>query len=559
MFPSLRVLVDRIDAVYRDDAYFNALKARLLLGFSGLMAITMVFNVVKLGWLDVPALGFRILVNLIIMGAALLASHWVLKGKLERAGNSFVIGSVLPIHVTLFIIPEYQEPVAAAILLFSFDLVFLLVALVFATTRVAVGALGLTLAGFFTFHHVVVFDQPLAESLDFAARTLRREGTITMLITFAIGLALVRMIELANQRNVEALTATRATNDQLEKLVVERTRDLTAATEKAHEASRAKSEFLANMSHEIRTPLNGIIAASELILRHPRLPAEAGENARLVNESGELLLKLLGDILDFSKIEAGELRLEAHPFRLKPLLADTMALQETRAASQNLELAYSIAPEVAANFVGDSFRLRQIILNLVSNAVKFTPDGGKIEVLVETHLSPGAEPQVSFSVRDSGIGMDRETLERIFHRFTQADSSTTRRYGGSGLGLAISARLVEMMGGKITVESQPQAGSVFRFTLPLHAIAEMPAEAIPTQESITPLGLRVLLVEDNRVNRQILKAQLRELGCTAVVVNDGAEALESLLTAPLPDVVLMDCHMGTLKNPDLEIMKCIHA
>ncbi|MGY8716635.1 MAG: sensor histidine kinase, partial [Verrucomicrobiia bacterium] len=280
------------------------------------------------------------------------------------------------------------------------------------------------IAGFLSFCDRVVFQSQMDDSMAFVAATLRREGILTLLVIFMIGTALVRMIAAANRRSHDALQATRATNDKLEYLVDIRNRDLAAASERADAASRAQSDFLANMSHEIRTPLNGIIAASELIQRHPQLPAEADEHARLVTESGELLLKLLGDILDFSKIEAGELRLEAHPFRLKPLLVDTMALIETRAASQNISLGYTIGGDLSESFSGDSFRLRQIILNLLSNAVKFTPADGEIHLRAESSSKSSATPQIRFTVKDTGIGMDAETVERIFSRFTQADSST---------------------------------------------------------------------------------------------------------------------------------------
>lgn len=542
----LRTIVDRIDSIYREDAYFDALKARLLLGFSSLFALVIMGNMIKLWWVDASAIEFRIGLNLILIIAAGTTCHEVIKGRLAQAGNVLVLGSILPIHALLLLFSSYEVPVAAAILLFSFDLVFLLVAMVFATPRVALGTLLIAIVGFLGFHERVVFQSDMNESMAIVASTLRRDGVLAMVVVFMIGTALVRMIAAAKQRSLEALQATRATNDKLEQLVDARTSELTAATKQADAASRAKSDFLANMSHEIRTPLNGIIAASELIERHPQLPAETVEHARLVTESGELLLKLLGDILDFSKIEAGELQLEAHPFRLKPLLADTMALLETRAVGQNLSLNYSVDGDLSDSFSADSFRLKQILLNLLSNAVKFTPPNGKIELRAEPLVSPNAAPQIRFSVQDSGIGMDAETLERIFSRFTQADSSTTRRFGGTGLGLAISARLVELMGGTIEVESKPGEGSTFRFTLPLEPTATSPVTATSSPRSLEALALRVLIVEDNRVNQKILGAQLLKLGCTSSLAADGAEALLALKKDPLPDIVLMDCHMPNM-------------
>lgn len=546
MIKFVKSLTERLDEIYQKQSFFDTLKARLLVGFSVLLALMMCSNVIKLWWVHVPSMGYRLLTNCFIIGAAVMACHWVFRGRLKWAGNVLVLGAVLPIHGLLFIIPEFFEPVAAALLLYSFDLVFLLVALAFATQRVAVTAFLIIMTGFIGFNETVVSGAELEGSLNFVAQTLRREGTLSLLLTFAIGVALVRMLAASNQRSSEALTATKASHDQLEQLVEARTHDLAAATQRADDASRAKSDFLANMSHEIRTPLNGIIAASELILRHPQLPSETVEHARLVTESGELLLKLLGDILDFSKIEAGELTLEAHAFQLKPLLTDTVALLAGRASSQNIHLIHTVDPSLPDHFLADSYRLRQIVLNLLSNAVKFTPPNGHIDLRAELDGTDTNVTKVRFSVRDTGIGMDEETVQRVFQRFTQADSSTTRRFGGTGLGLAISARLVEMMGGTIGVESRPDQGSTFHFTLPLESAPAGSAQRPAVPASISPLGLRILLAEDNPVNRKILVAQLRELGCTCSLAADGVEALNALQKSPLPDVVLMDCHMPNM-------------
>ncbi len=546
MIRLVKSLIARIDAVYREDASFNLLKARLLVGFSAVLIGLMALNLVKLWWVQPPAIEYRLLTNGFIVGAAGLAWHWVLQGRLQAAGNVLVIGAVVPIHGLLLVVPVYEEPVAAALLLFSFDLVFLMVALAFATQRVAVLVFAFTTIGFIWFNQAVVFTDELAGSLDFAARTLRRDGVIAMLAAFSIGLALVRMVAAANRRSHEALIAARASHNQLEQLVEARTHDLVEATQRADDASRAKSDFLANMSHEIRTPLNGIIAASELIRRNPQLPPDAEEHARLVTESGELLLKLLGDILDFSKIEAGELSLESHPFAVRSLLADTMALVASVAEEKNLHMVHSVDPDLAPYYSSDSFRLRQILLNLLSNAVKFTPPGGKIELRAEQEISGDSPPRVRFSVRDTGIGMNDETMRRIFKRFTQADSSTTRRFGGTGLGLAISARLVEMMGSKLEVESESSQGSVFGFALALAPATTGPARPKSGAPLTAPLGLQVLLAEDNPVNRKILTVQLRELGCNCVVATDGVEALAALQTGALPDVIMMDCHMPNM-------------
>jgi signal transduction histidine kinase/ActR/RegA family two-component response regulator len=382
--------------------------------------------------------------------------------------------------------------------------------------------------------------------MDFAADTLLRDGLFAMCFVFCLGITLSRMASAAHVRSEQALRETRNVNENLGRIVAERTKELEAASERATAASRAKGDFLANMSHEIRTPLNGIIASSDLLLRRPDLTPTAAEHARLIAASGDLLLKLLGDILDFSKIEAGQLTLETHPFDLQHTLADVVALMANKAGPTLVRVHLDVSRELPRYFAADSYRLRQVLLNLLSNAVKFTPNGGSVQVVVRADEAKGQNQSVRFEVRDTGIGMDAATVARIFERFTQADSSTTRRYGGSGLGLAISSRLVEMMGGRLAVESTPGRGSLFHFTLNLPVATSAPDLSAMAETVEVKLGLQVLIVEDNAVNRKILESQLVQLGCSVKVALDGAEALRVLDTAPLPDVVLMDCHMPTL-------------
>jgi len=384
---------------------------------------------------------------------------------------------------------------------------------------------------------------PMSGSLHYAAEVLLRDGLIAIGFVFCFGALLVSMIESGHLRSEESLRATQALNDNLGRLVEERTRDLKAASALANEAAKAKGDFLANMSHEIRTPLNGIIATADLLRRRTDLSDEAAGQVRLIENSGELLLKLIGDILDISKIEAGRLVLESHPFVLASLVADTTALLATTAARGGVNFECTVTDGLDRSFSGDSFRLRQVLLNLGSNAIKFTPAGGSVQLVI-TSVDPQADPaMVGFEVRDTGIGMDAETMKRIFERFTQADSSTTRRYGGSGLGLAISSRIVESMGGELQVESTPGRGSGFFFTVPFHAAHLSPVSAIIPPAVTTGLGLCVVVVEDNAMNRKILGVQLEQLGCCCIMAVDGADALRVLQKEPLPDVVLMDCHM----------------
>lgn len=536
-----------LDSAYSGRPYFVGLKARLL-AICSLMIVTLVpVNIAKLLWMQPSQLGFRLTFSLCLMGAGFLSLRWLRRGRVGLAGNGLVLVTTCSIHVLLLLVPTYDEPLSAAILIFVFDLVFLLLALVFASRWVATSVLAIVVASHVTFHLRELHDGIEAGSVHVAADTLLREGLVTIALVFFLGIALVRMIEEAHRRSEEALGRTREMNANLNRLVAERTSDLEVAIGRANEASRAKGDFLANMSHEIRTPLNGIIASADLLRRNPDLTSQAAEQVRLIADSGELLLKQLSDILDFSKIEANQMELETHPFELGPLMADCVALMKTQAAQSGLRLDHEIDGNLHRRWSGDSFRLRQVLLNLVSNAIKFTPAGGRVQVAALCTDPLANPPRVRFEVRDTGIGMDEAAIKRIFERFTQADSSTTRRYGGTGLGLAISSRIVAMMGGVLGVESVSGAGSTFYFTLSMRVSAEPHAAALGAARLKTPkLGLRVLVAEDNVMNQKILVTQLDTLGCACTIVNDGKELLAALCQNEAPDVVLMDCHMPNL-------------
>jgi Signal transduction histidine kinase len=539
--------LSRLDAAHRDQPHFAQLKARLLAGIALLILVAIPLNLIKFFWVDTPYFEIRIVVNLALGVAVLWTLRELFRGRLQRAGNGFCLAFPLCCHAPItavgFVFRPYF-PLAMGMQLLASSFVFLLIAVTFASRRVALIVFGAVVTGHLALH-LLFLDQPGLTG-DFYRTSWLREGLLALGLTFGIGYALMIMIEASHRRSEQALSETRAMKDNLEALVAERTAALALASEQAQTASRAKSEFLANMSHEIRTPLNGIIASSDLLARRPDLPSSALEQVHLISESGDLLLNLLGDILDFSKIEAGQLVLEQHAFELRRTVAGVLALLQPKATAGGVTLAHSIAAELPEFVEGDSYRLRQILLNLASNAVKFTPAGGRVDLIVEPEPDSVSRPLIRFAMRDTGIGLDAAAQQRIFERFTQADSSTTRRFGGTGLGLAISSRLVDMMGGRLAVDSTPGAGSTFHFTLPLppaSAITNEPLAPAPVEHA---LGLRVLVVEDNAVNRRIIASQLAQLGCDVALAADGALALDALRQPPLPDVVLMDCHMPNL-------------
>ena len=323
-------------------------------------------------------------------------------------------------------------------------------------------------------------------------------------------------------------------------------RELESARIVAEAGAQAKTTFLASMSHEIRTPMNGVLGMTSLLLETP-LTSEQRDYVETIRASGDGLLAIINEILDFSKIDAGKLDLDLQPFDLQDCIEDAIDLVAPQAQVKGLHLSYQIATDVPRTLVSDATRVRQILVNLLGNAVKFT-DAGEVAVSVSATQPEAAAPfEVQFAVRDTGIGIPEDQIERLFESFSQVDASTTRKYGGTGLGLAISRRLTELLGGRIWVESTPGQGTTFFFVIPARAGAALRPESDPgpqpDRREPRLAGRRVLIVEDHDATRQSLQRQTEAWGFAAVGAASGAEALALLDRGDRFDLMIVDRQM----------------